>query len=123
MTRPESMPGTPANKETTKVKNGLASDIVRFQREEATGARLYRSLSRVVREKNNSKVLADMAAAEEGHYAFWKKHSGGDQPPYRLRYLFHYVIARLLGLTFALKLMERGEEKAAGLRQGSLPRA
>ena len=94
------------------MKHDLESDIRRFQREEMTGAKLYRTLSRVVGEKANARILADMATAEEGHYAFWKKHSGTDQPPYMLSYLLHYLAARVLGLTFALKLMERGEEKA-----------
>ena len=94
------------------MKHDLESDIRRFQREEMTGAKLYGTLSRVVGDKANARILANMAAAEEGHYAFWKKHSGTDQPHYRLSYLLHYLAARVLGLTFALKLMERGEEKA-----------
>jgi vacuolar iron transporter family protein len=91
----------------------LGRDVRRFQREEITGARLYKSLSRVVKEKDNAKVLADMAVAEEAHYAFWKKLSGEDAPLYRLRYILFYLAARALGLTFALKLMERGEKNAS----------
>jgi VIT1/CCC1 family predicted Fe2+/Mn2+ transporter len=91
----------------------LGRDVRRFQREEITGARLYQSLSRVVKEKDNAKVLADIAVAEEAHYAFWKKLSGEDAPLYRLRYLLFYLAARVLGLTFALKLMERGEKNAS----------
>jgi vacuolar iron transporter family protein len=91
----------------------LERDIRRFQREEITGAKLYRSLSRVVKGGDNAMVLADMALAEDSHYAFWRKHSGIDQPPYRLRFFLFYLAARVLGLTFALKLMERGEKEAS----------
>ncbi|HEY9055146.1 MAG TPA: VIT1/CCC1 transporter family protein [Rectinemataceae bacterium] len=90
----------------------LLADVLRFQKEEMTGARLYGSLSRRIKAKENARILSDMAQAELGHYAFWKSLSGRDAGPYRLRLFFLYLAARLFGLTFALKLLERAEGRA-----------
>ncbi|HPE36284.1 MAG TPA: VIT1/CCC1 family protein [Spirochaetales bacterium] len=91
----------------------LARKVARFQREEITGAILYDRLAKVTKDAGNAKVLADMAAAEREHYAFWRGLSGRDEAPYRARVQFFYLAARILGLTFALKLMERAEEDAS----------
>jgi len=90
----------------------LAKKVSGFQRDEITGCILYGKLSRVIKDANNAKVLADMAQAERQHYEFWKSLSGKDEAPYRGLVFFYYWCARTLGLTFALKLMEKGEKAA-----------
>jgi VIT1/CCC1 family predicted Fe2+/Mn2+ transporter len=90
----------------------LKNDILRFQREELTGALLYEALAKTIKDKKNAKVLSDMAQAERGHYAFWKKISGVDVPAYGLRIFLLNLTARILGLTFALKLLEKVEKDA-----------
>jgi VIT1/CCC1 family predicted Fe2+/Mn2+ transporter len=90
----------------------LARRVAGFQRDEITGFILYGRLSGVIRDANNARVLADMSAAEKGHYDFWKSVSGRDEAPYHGVVFFYYWCARILGLTFALKLMERGEKAA-----------
>jgi len=91
----------------------LKKDILRFQREELTGARLYAALAKTVKDKKNAQVLADMAAAEEGHYAFWRKLSGADVAPDRMKIFLFGIAAKVLGLTFTLKLLEKNEEDAS----------
>jgi len=90
----------------------LARKVAGFQRDEITGYILYGRLAKVIKDANNAKVLTDMSAAEKGHYDFWKSVSGRDEAPYRALVFFYYWCARILGLTFALKLMERGEKAA-----------
>jgi VIT1/CCC1 family predicted Fe2+/Mn2+ transporter len=99
--------------ETIKLDENLKKDILRFQREELTGARLYGFLAKRIKDTKNAAVLEDMAKAENGHYSFWKKLSGADAPPYKARVFFLSLAARVLGLTFALKLLEKGEDHAA----------
>ncbi len=95
------------------IDDNLKKDILRFQREELTGARLYAALATTIKNKKNAGVLTDMAAAEEGHYKFWKKLSGADVAPDRIKIFFFGIFAKVLGLTFALKLLEKGEEDAS----------
>ncbi|MDX9784933.1 MAG: VIT1/CCC1 family protein [Spirochaetia bacterium] len=99
--------------ENLTIDDDLRKDILRFQREELTGAQLYGMLAKRIKDKKNAAVLNDMANAEKGHYAFWKKLSGVDAPPYRFKVFFLSLAAQILGLTFALKLLEKGEEDAS----------
>ena len=46
------------------------------------------------------------------HYTVWKQYTGKEIAPDVLRVWFYYLIARLLGMTFAVKLMESVEQKA-----------
>jgi len=96
-----------------KVDEKLLSDILRFQREEVSGSLLYGKLAKKCRDTHNAAVLADMAEAERHHYAFWKSISGQDVTPRRGRIIFYTVLGRLFGLTFTLKLLEKGEEVSA----------
>ncbi len=91
----------------------LRSRLLGFQRDEITSAVLYARLAKVTKEGDNARVLADMAAAERRHYAFWKELTGRDVAPRRAFLGFAYLCARILGLTFTLKLLEKGEAAAA----------
>jgi len=98
---------------TNGLDEKLLKDVLRFQREELTGARLYGILAKRTKDKKNAEVLDSMARAEKGHYVFWKKLSGVDTSPYRGRVFFLSLAAKILGLTFALKLLEKGEVDAS----------
>ncbi len=91
----------------------LLEDVLAFQREERTGQILYERLAGVIKDEKNARTLRDMSRAEGEHYEFWRKLSGRDVRPYGGRVRFFEFLARTLGLTFALKLMERGEEATA----------
>jgi hypothetical protein len=49
---------------------------------------------------------------ELNHYEFWKKYTHRDVKPDRLKGWFYYLISKIFGFTFGIKLMEKGEEKA-----------
>jgi vacuolar iron transporter family protein len=83
------------------------------QRREVTEEAVYSRLSRGCRHPGNAKVLADIAASEAAHAAFWKSKTGHDVKPDRGSVARTVFLARTLGLSFALKLMEKGEERAS----------
>jgi VIT1/CCC1 family predicted Fe2+/Mn2+ transporter len=91
----------------------LKDTISRFQKNEITEYHIYRMLARSVKDRNNSEVLGRIAEDELRHYGVWKKFTGKDMSPDRFKIWFYVIIARFFGLTFGVKLMERGEEKAA----------
>ncbi len=86
--------------------------LLSFQRNEITEHLIYRSLAGVVKDPHNAGVLRSIADDELRHYEFWKRHTGREVGPSRLRAAFYYWTARLLGITFGIKLMERGEDAA-----------
>ncbi|MBR0359831.1 MAG: VIT1/CCC1 transporter family protein, partial [Clostridia bacterium] len=51
---------------------------------------------------------------ERAHYEIWKKYTELDMKPQKLKIFKYTLIARVLGFTFAVKLMENGEEAAQG---------
>lgn len=93
---------------------GLDPNIVErleaFQRSEITEYHLYRWLAQRSAEPKNREVFGRLAADEKRHYEEWKKHSGREVAPDYLRMLWFKFLTRLMGFTFAIKIMEGGED-------------
>ncbi|HYX07304.1 MAG TPA: rubrerythrin family protein, partial [Bacteroidales bacterium] len=86
--------------------------IKQFQKNELTEYYIYSRLSRKVKNQKNSETLKKIGDDEMRHYMFWKQYSGTDVKPSRWKIFKFYWIARLLGITFGIKLMEKGEAGA-----------
>jgi VIT1/CCC1 family predicted Fe2+/Mn2+ transporter len=90
----------------------VRSQIIKAQRAEVTEYHIYKRLSRKVKNKSNKKILSDIAEDELRHYKIWLTYSGREVEPSRSDINKYYWIVRFFGLTFGLKLMEQGEERA-----------
>ncbi len=86
--------------------------IIAMQRGEITEHFIYRRLARAVTDPHNRDILARIADDEKRHYDFWLRITGREVRPSRLKILVYYGMARILGITFAIKLMEHGEANA-----------
>ncbi len=86
--------------------------ILTFQKAEITEYHIYQRLSRIRQEGNNAEVLAKIAEDEKRHSEIWKEYSKRDVSPNHFLVLWYYFIARFLGLSFGIRLMEKGEDKA-----------
>jgi VIT1/CCC1 family predicted Fe2+/Mn2+ transporter len=86
--------------------------LIIAQRSEITEHHIYSRLAAEVTDKHNSEVLAKIAADELRHYHIWAKYTGREVSPSRWEIFKFYWIARLFGITFGIKLMEKGEESA-----------
>jgi VIT1/CCC1 family predicted Fe2+/Mn2+ transporter len=93
-----------------------------MQRAEMTEYTVYTKLAKM--DKKNSEFLSKIAKDELKHYKKLKNLTQIDVAPSWWGVIFHLFLAKLLGITFALKLMERNEEKAQesykGLEQTEL---
>ena len=85
--------------------------MLKAQINEITEYHIYRKLAETSKD-SNKKVLNKIAEDELRHYNFWKTYTKKEASPKKITIWFYYIISRLLGLTFGLKLMERGEELA-----------
>jgi len=90
----------------------LMKAILSSQRAEITEHHIYTKLASVTTDVHNRGVLERISEEELHHYAIWKTYTGRDVPPDIFRIWFCYLLARLLGITFTLKLMERVEKRA-----------
>jgi VIT1/CCC1 family predicted Fe2+/Mn2+ transporter len=86
--------------------------ISTLQRNEITEHHIYLRIAQVTPDPHNREVLSRIAAEELKHYAIWKQYTAKEIGPGMLRVWFYYLIARLLGMTFAIKLMEGVEQGA-----------
>ena len=99
------------NKEMIPTQQDIA-EFTRFQRNEITESILYERLASIEKDENNRKTLRLIAAEEKSHYAILKKYTGKEIGPDYKRIARFYFLARILGITFAIKLMESSEENA-----------
>lgn len=90
----------------------MLASALKAQRAEITEFHVYRRLSRATRKPENQAILKQISDDELKHYAFWRRITHRSVTPNRFKMWFHYVIARVFGLTFAMKLMEEGEGQA-----------
>jgi len=86
--------------------------LLAYQRNEITECHIYRKLAASVKSPENRKILARIADDEQRHYGVWRQHTGEDVEPDRFAICKYYLISRIFGFTFGVKLMEKGEEGA-----------
>jgi len=95
-----------------ELSSELRDQLRQFQRNEITEHHIYERLAGSIKSAQNREVLNRIAADELKHYKLWKKYTGQDVSPDPFKVRFFVLVSRLLGLTFGIKLMERGEVDA-----------
>ncbi len=86
--------------------------IKKVQQSELTESYIYQEIAKVAKGDENKKVLQRLAKEEKAHYEIWKKYTDIEMKPERWKIFKFKWIARILGFTFAVKLMESGEGRA-----------
>ena len=90
-----------------------ALEIVRkMQQNELTESVIYEKIAVFAKGDENKQTLLRLAREEKAHYEIWKKYTGLEMKPEKGKIFKFTFLARTLGFTFAVKLMERGEENA-----------
>jgi len=82
------------------------------QQLEITEHTIYRRLSKVIRDEGNATLLRNIAEDERKHYQFWANITGQELKAERFVVAWFVFVSRFLGLTFGIKLLERGEARA-----------
>jgi len=83
--------------------------IIAAQRAEITECHIYTRLAERSKDQNNAEVLRRIGQEEKKHADFWKTKTGLDVKPDNWKIFRIVFFARLLGLSFVLKLMEKKE--------------
>lgn len=86
--------------------------ILMAQKNEITEYHIYTKLSASIKDQHNKEVLAEIADEELAHYKFWQRITRQDMKPDRWKVWLYFIISRVFGLTFGVKLMEKGEQRA-----------
>src|SRR5258706_15766464 len=88
----------------------IRKKLLVFQRIEITEHQIYKRLAATINSPENAKILQHIADDELKHNDGLKKYTGKDAPPYWVNMWFYYLISRLFGFTFGIKLMAKREE-------------
>ena len=86
--------------------------IRKMQQNELTESVIYEKIAAFAKGEENRQTLLRLSREERAHYDIWKKYTGIEMKPQTGKVLKFTMLARVLGFTFAVKLMEKGEENA-----------
>ena len=89
--------------------------LLTMQEGEITEYFIYQKIASFVKDEKNCTILKKIGEEERVHAEIWEKITGVKVKPNKLLILFFTFLARVLGYTFALKLMEKGEDGASAL--------
>ena len=96
-----------------KTISASAMAVVRkMQQNECNESVIYEKIAKFAKGDVNRQTLKRLAREENAHNKIWEKYTGVEMKPNKLKVFFYALIARVLGFTFAVKLMERGEGSA-----------
>ena len=86
--------------------------IKKMQQNECNESAIYEKIAKFAKGDVNKQTLLRLAREEHAHNKIWEKYTGIEMKPKKMKVFFYTLIARVLGFTFAVKLMERGEGNA-----------
>ncbi len=95
-----------------KLSEAALKIVVKMQQNELTESVIYEKIAAFAKGEENKTTLLRLAREERAHYEIWKRYTGLEMKPQLGKVLKFTLIARVLGFTFAVKLMENGEENA-----------
>ncbi len=90
----------------------LKQKILDQQKAEITEHNIYKNLAKKVKDSQNKEILEQISQDELRHHDFLKKITNEEVKPNKIKIKYYSCIAKVFGLTFALRLMEKGEGDA-----------
>ena len=97
---------------TTQLSDQALAVIRKMQQSELTESIIYEEIAQFAKGIENKETLLRLAGEERAHYEIWKGYTGIEMKPEKAKVFKYKMLARILGFTFAVKLMENGEENA-----------
>lgn len=86
--------------------------ILKMQQNELNESYIYEAIAKKMKDGHNKETLMRLASEEKAHYEIWKSYTNKELKPNKFKILKYKWMATILGFTFAVKLMEKGEEAA-----------
>jgi len=83
--------------------------LQKAQKNEITEYHIYLKLSSLIKNEHNISILRQIARDERRHHDELKTFTGTEKKPNTLKIYFYTFISMVFGITFGIKLMERGE--------------
>ncbi|MCL2230779.1 MAG: VIT1/CCC1 transporter family protein [Treponema sp.] len=91
----------------------IMAAALQAQKKELNEYHIYNKLAKICKDSHNAEILRKVGEAEKHHALFWQKLTGKEVKPSRFAIFKNILTARILGLTFTLKQMEKNEGTAS----------
>lgn len=95
-----------------KLNDAEIIELKKAQQNELEGTEVYGRLAKLAKDPRNTKILKKIAEDKKCHANIFKKYTGKSLKVSKFRVFFYSLVSRILGLTFGVKLQERGKEAA-----------
>lgn len=87
--------------------------VLAMQDNEITEYYIYNAIADGLKNEADAKVLRQLATEEKHHCIIWEGYTDTGARPHRGKIFWYSFLAKVFGYTFALKLMEGGEDTAS----------
>jgi len=101
--------------EKTMIAESTLKKIKMMQRNEITEYHIYTRVAKFIKDDHNRALILKIANDEKAHEVLWMKYTQEAAQPDWFKVVWYTLLARILGFTFALKLMEMGEIDAQSI--------
>lgn len=95
-----------------KIPEEFMKFLFKAQKNELTESVIYHKLSKVTKGKKNQEIFEKISKEERKHHDIWQKYTKVIVKPNMFRVRFFVLLTKFFGLSFGIKLMERGEAYA-----------
>ncbi len=96
------------------VSEGTRALLLCYQRTESTDHIIYTKMAKREKDAENKAILQRIADEEKEHARIFQRYTGKTVHPNHLHIFWYSLLALLMGYTFVIKLMEKGEYKTTG---------
>ena len=95
-----------------KLDPRIEKKLIAAQKTEISEHYIYDRLAKSIKGDSNKEILKRISEDELKHHNLCNFYTCLDVQPSKLKIWGYYIISRIFGVTFGLKLMERAEDKA-----------
>ncbi|MHA1991101.1 MAG: VIT1/CCC1 transporter family protein [Candidatus Hodarchaeales archaeon] len=96
----------------TELDKSVQKHILNNQQDEINSYHIYKKLAKSLKNEHNANIMNQISEDELKHYKFFKDITQRQLKPQGFKIWFYFFILRFFGLTFGIRLMERGEQEA-----------
>ncbi len=94
------------------VKKSVIQALITEQKDEITSHHIYQRLADKLEPSQNAEILRSISSDELKHYNSIKETTGMEVKPNWWKVYFYYMVCIIFGITFGVKLLEKGEGTA-----------
>lgn len=93
----------------SKISKKTSQTILKLQQNEITEHAIYMNLAKRVKKQGDREMLQRIGREEGMHSKLWSKYTKRELKPQKLKVTIYSLLSIILGYTFVIKLMEKGE--------------